>query len=395
MATMNRAKRRVPVLPSLRPSMFWSRTRRADFPPFSASNARWFYFARNAIWLATRICGLSGAEVLVPAYHHGVEVEALVDAGAIPRFYRVGPRWDVDPDEVASRITERTRALYLIHYAGFPGPVQAMREIADRRGLLLIEDCALSLLSSDGSSPLGTVGDVAIFCLYKTLPVPNGGALVINGPRSYGIPEPPAPPFSSTLVHLSSSIANNLEMRGGRIGKGIRSVARTLGHGTTRAAGIETVGTGTQHFSRAHVDLGMSGLSRHLASRQDLQGIVERRRRNWFLLFAALRNVSEPLFHQLPPGVCPLFYPLVVDDKDAVRAKLADLGIETVDFWKHSHPACDLDRFPEVASLRRRIVELPCHQDLDAGAIGHVAQAVVRAMGSGIPVRARARADER
>ena len=72
---------------------------------------------------------LVGKEILVPAYHHGVEVEALVDAGAKVKFYRVGGRWDVDLKDVERRIGPETGALYLIHYAGFPGPTDAMRAL--------------------------------------------------------------------------------------------------------------------------------------------------------------------------------------------------------------------------------------------------------------------------
>ncbi|HEY0095735.1 MAG TPA: DegT/DnrJ/EryC1/StrS family aminotransferase, partial [Archangium sp.] len=188
----------VPALPTLWPGMLFGRRHPSGFMPFSASNVRWFYFARNAVWTTVKMLGLDKGEVLMPAYHHGVEVEAVVDAGATPRFYRVGSRWDVDLEDVERKIGPKTKALYLIHYAGFPGPVDEMRRIADKHGLPLIEDCALSLLSADGSVPLGTTGDIGIFCLYKTLPMPHGGALTVNGARQYSLPEPPLPPSSST-----------------------------------------------------------------------------------------------------------------------------------------------------------------------------------------------------
>jgi hypothetical protein len=44
--------------------------------------------------------------------------------------------------------------------------------------------------------------------------------------------------------------------------------------------------------------------------------------------------------------------------------QLVSRGIEAVDFWREGHPACDLSRFPEVARLRRSVLEVPCHQDL-------------------------------
>jgi dTDP-4-amino-4,6-dideoxygalactose transaminase len=382
MEAMTQAKLFVPALPTLWPSMLLSQREPGGFLPFSAPNVRWFYFARNAVWLTVKMLGLDKGEVLVPAYHHGVEVEALVDAGATPRFYRVGARWDVDVEDVERRIGPKTKALYLTHYAGFPGPVDAMRQLADKHGLPLIEDCALSLLSSDGGVPLGSTGDIGIFCLYKTLPLPHGGALTINGPRSYSLPEPPLPPLASTFSHTVSALLQNLELRGGTVGRSVRKLVRGLGHGVVKAADIDRVATGTQHFNRQHVDMGMSPLARRIALAQDLEGIVERRRRNYFFLLGRLRDVSPPLFNQLPPGVSPLFYPLVVRDKAEVMARLHARGIESIDFWRHFHPACDASAFPEVANLRRSIVEIPCHQDLTPEVMAEVADAVRGALTS-------------
>jgi perosamine synthetase len=366
----------VPALPTLWPEMLMGKRDAKGFYPFASPSVRYFYFARNAVWLTVKMLGLDKGEVLVPAYHHGVEIEALVDAGATVKFYRVGKRWDVDLEDVERQITSKTKALYLVHYAGFPGPVAEMKALAEKHGLPLIEDCALSLLSADGERPLGSTGDVGIFCLYKTLPVPNGGAMVINGAKGYAIPEPPAPPTTSTFSHTISALLQNLELRGGGFGRFVRSAVRGMGRRTVKTAKIERVATGTQHFNRAHVDLGMSPLTRRIALAQDLAKIVELRRRNYFYLMGRLRDVSTPLFHQLPPGTCPLFYPLIVDDKAEVMARLRARGIESIDFWRYFHPACEASRFPEVAELRRTVLEIPCHQDLSPEVMAKIAVAV-------------------
>ncbi len=366
----------IPANPTLWPGMLFARPEQRGQWPFTSPTVRYVYFARNAVWMSVKVLGLEGGEVLVPAYHHGVEVEALADAGALVKFYRVGSRWNVDVQDVARRIGPRTRAIYLIHYAGFPGPTAELRALADRHGLPLLEDCALSLLSSDGGRPLGTTGDVAFFCLYKTLPVPHGGAMVINGSRSYSVPAPPPPPLSSTLGHAAGSLLANLELRGGRAGARLRGALRRMGRGAASAARIQRVGVGTQHFDRGHVDLGMSAFARRIALAQDHAAIVEARRRNFFFLLGRLREVAPPLFNQLPPGVCPLFYPLVVEEKAEVMARLRARGVETIDFWRHFHPACDAGAFPEVAELRRTVLELPVHQDLTPERMAVVADEV-------------------
>lgn len=366
----------VPDYPTLAPSMLFRRPAAAAFPPFDHPNAHWFYFARNAVWLSVKMLGLEGKEVLVPSYHHGVEIEALVDAGAKPVFYRVNQQWQADLEDVERRITPDTRALYLIHYAGFPNCVVEMKQLAEKYGLPLVEDCALSLLSSDGGMPLGTVGDVGIFCLYKTLPTPNGGAMVINGDRRYSVPELPAPPGASVFSHTVSALLKYVEMRGGAFGRWLRTSIRAIGHGAVKAGNIERVATGTMHFNRDHVDLGISPLTLRIARSLDMAEIVEKRRRNYFFLLGRLRDLSAPLFNELKPGVCPLFYPLVVEDKQEVMGRLTAAGISAVDFWRDYHPACDPDEFPEVMRMRNSIVEIPCHQDLEPETMATVAQIV-------------------
>jgi len=354
----------VPAFPTLAPGMVWRRREASRYHPFSSPTVRYFYFARNAIWHTVKMLGLDRGEVLVPSYHHGVEIESLLDAGAQVRFYRIGNKFDVDLADVEKKISSRTTALYLTHFAGFPGPVREMKRLAEKHALPLIEDCALSLFSMDGDRPLGVTGEVAIFCLYKVLPVPNGGALVINGPGRFGLPELPPPPFSSTFSLLSSSLLRNVALRGGRPGRRLRKVALGLGKKSLKAAHIAPVLTGTQHFDRAHLNLGISGLTRQITLGQDIPQIIARRRRNYLFLLEQLRDLSEPMFPTLPSGVVPLFYPMLVEDNRSTVERLVARGIEAVDFWRDFHPACPGDEFPEVARLRTSMVEIPCHQDL-------------------------------
>jgi dTDP-4-amino-4,6-dideoxygalactose transaminase len=231
---------------------------------------------------------------------------------------------------------------------------------------VLIEDCALSLLSSDRGTPLGTTGDARIFCLYKTLPVPHGGALSLSDDApQLGRHELPRPaPLSSTSSHILSSLLANFELRAGAPGRMVRHAVLAAGRRTLDAAQVRRVGTGTAHFERRHAELGMSRLARRLARVQDPASIVERRRRNYAILLDGLRDRVPPLFDTLPGGVSPLFYPLVVERKAAVLRALWARGIEAVDFWSTSHPSCNLEEFPEVAWLRRSVIEVPCHQDL-------------------------------
>jgi perosamine synthetase len=370
----------VPALPTLWPSMLLQGARSAQAFPFDSPQVRWFYFARNAVWMAVKVLGLEGKEVLVPAYHHGVEIEALIDAGAKVKFFRVDEKMRPDLADVERQIGPETRGLYLIHYLGFPGPSAAFRALAAKHNLKFVEDCALALLSCDGQQPLGTTGDAGIFCLYKTLPTPHGGALVLGPNQTAGLPEPEAPPTIATARHLMTSLLMNVELRAGTPGRLLRSGIRALGRTATSAARVENVATGTQHFDRAHSGLGISPITLRVAEGQDAAEIVAARRRNYFMLLGRLRETGAVLFGNLPAGVCPLFFPLKVHNKEAVARALSARGVETVDFWRTGHPACDLDAYPEVKALRQTILEIPIHQDVTPQQADALADAVLEAL---------------
>jgi len=373
-------KRTIPCMQTAWPHMLFPRLA-ATVPlvfPFDQRGLHYRYFARNAVWDAAQMLGLAGKKVLMPAYHHGVELETLLAAQVTPVFFRVDAQMRADFEDARAR-GAGVAAVYVIHYAGFPQDMQAARQLAGELGVPLIEDCALALLSSEREKPLGSFGDLSVFCLYKTLPVPNGGALLARGDyaKKVDLLSPAAPPpFSSTASHLVGSMLSNLELRAGQAGHRARQAIRDAGHWFVRQASVERVSTGTQHFNPEDVGLGMSAASHLVLRNQDFAGIVERRRRNYFHLYAMLREVAPPVTGELKPGVCPLFYPMATDDKAGAMARLLARGVETVDFWRLRHPVLPAGVFPEMDRLRERVLELPVHQDLSPADTEHVASCV-------------------
>jgi perosamine synthetase len=246
----------IPAFTTLTPTMLLRRPRRKQPYPFSAPQVRYFYFARNGLWHLVKTLGLEGREILAPSYHHGVEVEAMLDAGAKLSFYRVGRLMDIDLEDVERRIGPQTAALHMTHFVGFPGPAREMKAIADRHGIPLIEDCAHALLSRVNDEPLGQIGDVSLFCLYKGLPVPNGGAIVVNNPKFQNVPDLAPPPATSTMSLLASSMLRGMALRGGWPGRTLRRMAVSVGKGTLKASKVEPVLTGTEHLNIYHLPLG-------------------------------------------------------------------------------------------------------------------------------------------
>src|ERR1041384_12743 len=351
--------------------------------PFNEPGLRYRYFCRNAVWHAVKLLQLEGKRVLMPAYHHGVELETLLAAGVEPVFFRVDSQMRADFEDARAK-SAGVAALYVIHYAGFPQDMRAARQLASELGVPLLEDCALALLSADGEKPLRSFGGVSVFLLYKTLPVPNGGALLARGPyakRVGMLPEVAQPALPSTMSHLVGSLLSNLELRTGSAGRAVRQAMRDAGRWFVNRAQVNRVSTGTQHFNVADVDLGMSAASHLVLRNQDFSGIVERRRRNYFLLYAMLRDIAPPVTGELKPGVCPLFYPMPVDDKAGAMARLLARGVETVDFWRLRHPAVPAGLVPQGGRTTARVLELPVHQDLSPADAEHVACCVRELLG--------------
>jgi dTDP-4-amino-4,6-dideoxygalactose transaminase len=98
-----------------------------------------------ALHLAYLAAGVGpGDEVIVPSYTFAATAAAVLYCGATPVFADVLGAHDlsIDPDHVASLITDRTKAVACVHFAGYAAPVEELRELCDKRGVHLIEDVA-------------------------------------------------------------------------------------------------------------------------------------------------------------------------------------------------------------------------------------------------------------
>jgi dTDP-4-amino-4,6-dideoxygalactose transaminase len=335
----------------------------------------WYcYLARNGIYALAHLWKLAGQEILFPAYFHGVELETLLAAGVKLRFYPVHNRMQVDVEEIRAAITPKTRAIYLIHYLGFPGPVEELSALCQARGLFLIEDCALALLSRRGDKPLGSFGDAAVFCLYKTLPVPNGGALRLRTASAGPLPAVTRPAPASTIAYTATAVWRNMNCNPEGPLSGL--VQKMRYWAKARADSLRIVQVGSDHFEPDQADLGMSRVVHRILAAQDFQHIVDMRRRNYECLLRRLADLSPPVFDELPQGVCPLFYPLRTGNKLVLLDRLLRRGIQGVNFWSQTPEIVPAGAFPEVDELRRTILELPCHQDLSVEAMDRIADEV-------------------
>ena len=371
--------------------------RKPAAPPFplNQSRASCWYSARVAIWQGVTALGLAkGDRVLVPAYACGSEIDALVKAGLVVDFYRITGDLTPDLGDVARLAQAGARALCVIHYFGFPQPMEEIAAVARSHGLLVIEDNAHGLYSTDARGrPLGSFGDMAVFSFGKTLPLPDGGALVFG---SGAVPvkttliacRPDALRVAGKLKYLlEESIAARYPGAAAavtqKIGRALSAKAKALVYRSSESSGSEDSEEAlrrTMALERERVLWSMSAIARRLFAGTSHDAVRDRRIRN-FEAFAADfhpgRHVSA-LFPKLPPGTCPLFFPVRVSDSAALYRYLRDHGVSVWRFWTVFHEVVPRERFPFESSLKGSVLALPIHQDLDENDMSTLASLVNR-----------------
>jgi dTDP-4-amino-4,6-dideoxygalactose transaminase len=135
-----------------------------------------------ALHLACLALGLGpGDEVIVPAFTFVASAAAVRYVGATPVLCDVSApeSFNIDPADVARRITPHTKAVIAVHFCGYPAPVGELRALCDERGLALIEDCAQAIgahVDAPGRQ-VGTLGELGAFSFFskKQLCVGEGG----------------------------------------------------------------------------------------------------------------------------------------------------------------------------------------------------------------------------
>lgn len=140
-----------------------------------------------ALEMAALLINLApGDEVIMPSFTFVSTANAVVLRGAVPVFVDIDPlTLNLDPDLVSQAITPRTKAIFAVHYAGFPADMDRLAQIAQAHDLFLVEDAAQALSSTWHGRPAGSLGDMATFSFHETKNVISGegGALTINRPE--------------------------------------------------------------------------------------------------------------------------------------------------------------------------------------------------------------------
>ncbi len=326
---------------------------------------------------------------LLPAYNCGSEVSPFLKNNLSIELYRVRQDLSIDLEDLKARITPATRAIYVIHYFGFPHDLTEIKTLCASNKLWLIEDCALSLFScfSDGR-PVGSVGDIALYNYPKMLPVPDGGALVIHNPEirfegdeTWNFRQPPV---SGTVRSLLPFAKRNLLMM--LSGTPLFQVFWNLlqkRQPHDAALNVRFPDMPDSYYYDSRLDhLGVSGITRWLLSRFDSEEIRGIRRRNYLRYLERLGPAKglSLIFSSLPDGACPLHFPVLVANRNEICRCLHDMAIEAIAWWSGYHQGLPWLDYPDACYLKDHVVALPVHQQMKDANIDYISEQLINCM---------------
>ena len=138
----------------------------------------------HATEMAAMLAGIKeGDEVIMPSYTFVSTADAFVLRGATPVFVDIRPdTMNIDEKLIEAAVTEKTRAIVPVHYAGVACEMDTITDIAERHGLFVIEDAAQGVLASYKGRALGSIGDFGCYSFHETknYSMGEGGALLIK-----------------------------------------------------------------------------------------------------------------------------------------------------------------------------------------------------------------------
>lgn len=306
-----------------------------------------------------------GDEVIVPAQTHTATAHAVEYVGATPVFVDAEPvTGNVDLDQVEAAITERTRAISVVHYLGMPVDMRRLKSIADKHGLPVIEDAALAIGSYVDGVHAGLLGDLGCFSFYpvKHMTTAEGGMVLTAHPE---------------------------------IAERIR---RQKAFGLDRTV-VERAEPGVYDVTQLGFNYRMNELQAALGIEQikRLGGFLDARHRNYWRLEAGLKDIAElDLLQSSHDGLESSHYCLSVllagpaeGRRSEIVQALKAQGVGSSVYYPGPVPALAYYRdkyglkaedFPNACRISRQSIALPVGPHLNENDMDRITEAMKRAI---------------
>jgi len=381
---------RAPISPVI---SFSSLAGKANNPPPSISDATYKRFVTSGR-IATALALINenistGDEVLVPAYHCESMVAPVRHTGAKAVFYRINPDTTINMGSITSLLTDKTRALVVTHFFGFPQDVKALRDFCDHNKLVMIEDCAHSFFGKFCDKPVGYYADYAIASTMKFFPVFDGGVLASNRHNLDSIMlEKPSlhMEIKAFITIIERAVAFKRLSLFGKV-FGVLARIKDFIWSTIKAIffkhrGSESIGPsaaeGGFSFDPAWLNTKASKVSRYIINNTNNVELVKKRRKIYRLYVEALKNI--PTCHILHPKLAehtvPVVVPIYFDNCSKVFEELKNKGVPIWHFGEFLDPLVKPSTCPISYEYSQKIIQFPCHQELTKKEIGWIIRAI-------------------
>lgn len=327
--------------------------------PLGAKNSYLYAYARAGLYEGLKLLKVEkGENILVPDYICNAALSPLHSLGIQPRFYGLNRDLTPKAEELEKIIDQNTRALLVVNYFGFPNALSQAQEFCRRRGIFLIEDNAHGFLSASQGKPLGSYGDISIFSLRKTLPLPNAAALVVNNDK----------------LKESAGLLKPYSKKGGRILRFLlKSFLETAGYYLKinplpgpHPESTQTSADRREEFNLDKYLVACSNLSKFIIGHTDTALLAKQRREaylEWRKFFQGYADFQvKILFYELPDGAAPYVFPLLVEEQQEFMLTMRKNGVECFP-WPY---------LPEKSGERyfsRRLVCLPLTAPFEAAGL--------------------------
>lgn len=305
----------------------------------------------DALVLAYRALGIGpGDEVILPANTFMATAEAVSHAGGTPVVVDCLPQTaNIDPAAIDGAVTERTKAVVPVHLFGQPADMDTITAVAERHGLVVIEDACQAHGATHKGRPVGSLGSVAAFSFY---PGKNLGALGDGG----------------AVTTADAELAERVR------------VLRNHGEKTKSNHTIVGYCNRLDNLQSAFLRIKLQHLPEWNRARRSAA-------KRYDDLLAGVAGVTA---FQERPDVEAVYhlYVVQVDDRDAVKVKLAEAGVDTGIHYPlpvhlqpaYAHLGYTRGDFPVAEHLAERILSLPMFPEITSGQIEYVVEQLAKAV---------------
>ena len=291
----------------------------------------------DALFLSLKALNIGpGDEVITTTYTFYATIGAIVTAGAKPVFCDVGNDYNINPSEIESKITNKTKAIIPVHWAGKPCAMDEINQIAKSFNLKVIEDACHAIQGEYNKKRCGSLGDIGCFSFHplKNLNVWGDGGIVTTN---------------------NKEIAEKIKL--------------------IRNHGLINRDTCVEFAYNSRLDTIQAVIAKHLIEKKILENITSSRIRNALLLDELLEDIPEIQLVKRSSDLKEVFhlYMFKTSRRDELYEHLRNQNIDAKIHYPtpmHLQPAAKylgykLGDFPIAESLAKQSISLPVHEFID------------------------------